>query len=316
VVTFAAEELPAKARGYGFGFLGMMLSLGFGWGAIQYSILEPMGVSWRWMYVLAVPPLILITFARRRLPESRRFTAARDRDRLASSWTLLLKPPHRRMLILASLVGFLIELPTEAGVFALDFLQEERGFSASAAGISLVLAGLPGIPLMVRAGALSDRFGRRIVGSGFMLLSAAGGAAFFWVPASDPLLVFFMAIMTSGSMGGWPILAGMVTELFPTALRSQATSTATGFRISGQAASLFLGGALLHLTNHNFPLSVTILSLGVVAAVVIVMRLLPDTHGEELEMLTGEAAFVSGEAQPTEVDPSGVSDPAVGVVAK
>lgn len=291
VVTFAAEELPARARGFGYGFLGMMLSAGFGAGAIVYSIIEPLGLSWRYLYVLAVPPLVLISFARRRLPESRRFERAKQADRLASSSRVLLRPPHRRWLVLACLVGFLIELPTEASVFAIDFLQEARGFDASSASLALVVAGTPGIPLMVWSGNASDRFGRRIVGSAFMLLSVVGGALFFWVDAPGPVPIVFMVLLTSGAMGGWPILQGMVTELFPTALRSQATSMATGFRITGQAASLLLGGLLLHALDDNFPLTVTILSVGVVLAVVVVVFLLPDTHSAELEALTGEEAF-------------------------
>lgn len=288
VVTFAAEELPARARGFGFGFLGMMLSAGFGAGAIVYSIIEPLGWSWRAMYLMAVPPLVLISFARRRLPESRRFERARDEDRLARSASALLAPPHRRWLVLACSIGFLIELPTQAGIFALDFLQEDHGFSASSASLALVAAGLPGIPLMVWSGNASDRYGRRLVGSAFVLTSVLGGTLFYWLDVPGPLVIVLMTVMTSGSMGGWPILQGIVTELFPTALRSQATSIATGFRITGQAASLLLGGLLLHVLDDRFPLTVTVLYLGVVAAVALVALQLPDTHGAELEDLTGE----------------------------
>src|SRR5439155_2855374 len=101
VWTMAAEELPADSRGFGFGILAMNSALGVGFGAILYGgFLEPAGISWRWLYVLCVPPLLLVSFLRRRLPESRRFIAARDQGKLAERWHAILKPPVRKWLIL------------------------------------------------------------------------------------------------------------------------------------------------------------------------------------------------------------------------
>jgi len=84
VWTMAAEELPASARGFGFGVLGMNMMLGTGCAAILYGgFFDPLGISWRWLYVVGVPPLLLVSVLRRRLPESRRFVAAQQRRRLA-----------------------------------------------------------------------------------------------------------------------------------------------------------------------------------------------------------------------------------------
>lgn len=292
VWTMAAEELPAKARGLGFGVLAMNAALGVGFGAILFGgFLEPAGVSWRVMYLVGVPPLIAIGFVRRRLPESRRFVAARDAGRLAERWQEILRPGLRRSLVLVLSTAFLFELTTQASLFALDYLQADRGLSATAANLMLVAAGLPGIPIMVMAGGLSDRYGRRFIGCGFGFLSLVGALGFFWLPGGIPVLLPCLMLVTVGSLGSWPVLGGYAMEMFPTAVRGQAGSWSTVARVGGDAASLALGGVLIQLTG-GLPMTATILALGPLVGILIVLFLFPDTHGRELEELTGEAALV------------------------
>ncbi len=288
VWTMAAEELPAKSRGFGFGWLAMNSALGVGLGAILYGgVFESAGLSWRWLYVVGLPPLIGIGFLRRRLPESRRFVRARDTGRLAAQWHAILRRPHRRWLVLIVLTSALIELTTQAGAFAIDYLQTDRGLSQSASNFMLVGAGLPGIPIMIYAGALSDRHGRRVVGVGFSIMSLVGAMGFFWGPGGIPFLLGFMMLMIVGSLGAWPTLGAYTSELFPTALRGQASSWATCARVAGQSGSFALGGLLLAATD-SFPTTVSLLAIGPLIAVVIFAMVFPDTHGRELEDISGE----------------------------
>lgn len=290
VWTMAAEELPAKVRGFGFGWLAMNSSLGVGLGAIVFGgIFEPHGISWRWMYVLGLPPLVIVGFLRRRLPESRRFIAARDEGRLAGRWREILAPQHRRWLVLVLGTAFLLELTTQAGVFALDFLQTDRGVSSTAANFMLVAAGLPAMPIMVVAGSLSDRLGRRVVGCSFAGLSVIGAVVFFWAPGGVPVLLVGMSLTLIGQLGSWPVLSSYSTELFPTALRGQAGSWTTVAKVAGDSASFAVAGGLIAATG-SFPAAASLLALGPLAAVIIVAVAFPDTHGMELEEIVGETA--------------------------
>lgn len=283
VWTMAAEELPAGARGFGFGVLAMNSALGTGFCAILFGgFLEPAGVSWRWLYVVGLPPLLALGLMRRRLPESKRFTVAREQGHLAERWQAILEPPHRKWFLLVVLTGFLVQLTTQASVFAIDFLQTDRGLSATAASFMLVAAGLPGIPLMVLAGSLSDKYGRRIVGCGFAAVSLVGALGLFWLPGGIPVLLPAMCLVLVGSMGAYPVLSSYTTELFPTSLRGLASSWATAGRVAGDAASLAIGSWLLALTG-SLPPTVTILGIGPLLAVIIFAAAFPDTHGRELE---------------------------------
>src|SRR3954451_7793115 len=139
VWTIAAEELPATARGLGFGILAMNSALGVGFGAIVFGgILDPMGISWRVLYLIGLPPLLILGVLRRRIPESARFVAARDAGRLSERWHDIFRPAFRRWLVLVLSTAFLFQLTTEASVFSLDFLQSDRPLSATAANFMLV----------------------------------------------------------------------------------------------------------------------------------------------------------------------------------
>jgi len=289
VWTMAAEELPAGARGFGFGVLGMNLALGTGFAALLYGgVFDPHNISWRWLYVIGVPPLLLVAFLRRRLSESKRFESARDGGRLVDSWRRILEEPHLYWLMLVVAVTFLLQLTQQAQTFALDFLQTDRGLSASAAAGMLIVAGLPGIPIMVAAGGLSDRFGRRTVACTFAIMSMVGGAGFFWLPASwgIPALLPCMSLTLVGSMASFPVVQTYTAELFPTALRGSASSWSSSAGVIGRTASLGIAAVLLQHVSQSA--TATALGAGPFFAVILIARFFPDTHGRELEETSGE----------------------------
>jgi MFS family permease len=303
VWTMAAEELPADARGFGFGVLAMNSALGVGVGAIIFGgILDPMGVSWRVLYLIGLPPLLIIAGLRRRLSESKRFVAAQAAGQLAERWHGILRRDLRRPLVLILSTAFLFELTTQATLFSLDFLQTDRGLSATAATFMLVAAGLPGIPIMVVAGSLSDRYGRRFIGCGFGALSLVGAVGFFWLPGGVPVLLPCLMLVTVGSLGSWPVLSGYATEMFPTAFRGQASAWSTVAKVTGDATSLALGGALLAVTS-GLPVTASILAIGPCIGMVIVVFCFPDTHGLELEETSGEVLAAAREQVAVRVAP-------------
>jgi MFS family permease len=287
VWTMAAEELPADSRGFGFGILAMNAALGTGMAAILWGgFLEPNGVSWRWLFVVCLPPLLLVAFLRRRLPESRRFEEARDEGKLAGKWVAILGPTVRKWLWLVVITTFLTQLVQQASTFTIDFLQTDRGMSATTANFMLVFAGLPGIPIMVWAGALSDRFGRRVVGCGFALASVVGALGFFWLPGGVPVLLPCMCLTLVGQLGAWPVLQTYTSELFPTALRSSASAWANVAGVLGRSGSLALAAPLLAITSQS--MTATILGIGPLIAIVLFAVAFPDTHGRELEELSND----------------------------
>jgi putative MFS transporter len=286
--AMVAEELPAGARGFGFGWLAMQTALGSGLASILYGgIFTPLDLSWRWLYLVALPPLGAIAILRRRLPESRRFNALATSGRVESHWRDLLRPPHRRWLVLVCLTAFLGALATQVGVFTVDFLQEDRGLSPTIANFVLVGAGALAIPFLIGAGELSDRYGRKVVGCIFGVLSTVGGFSFYFL-ARGPWLLFVCLLFTLiGQFGAWPTLGAFGSELFPTAHRALAGSWSSVTRVGGQAVSFALGGLLISITGA-LQYAAIILGSGPLLALLVVWFFFPETKGRELEDITGE----------------------------
>ena len=295
--TLIAEELPAGSRGFGFGFLAMLTALGTGAAALLYALaLAPNDISWRWLYVAALPMLAYTARLRRKLPESKRFTAAREQGALSRSWHEILRPPHRSRLILACAALLLAELTTQALVFVVDYMQTQRDLSPTAANLILIAAGALSIPVLVVSGSLSDRYGRRRVSQAFLVLSVAGPLWLFMLARSPFELFLALTATYVGNFGAWPTLGAYGSELFPTGLRAFGGSAVGMAKIMGQFLSFVLAAVLIRATG-SLGAAVAILSAGPLLAA-IVTGALPETKGRELETISGEELIVpfSGDA--------------------
>ncbi|MDQ6614299.1 MAG: MFS transporter [Actinomycetota bacterium] len=277
--TMVAEELPASSRGLGFGWLAMLAALGVGTSSILYG---PVGLSWRWLYALATPPLLGLAVLRRRLPESRRFVQARLEGVLAERWRQILHPPNRRWLLLLCLTAVLGALTTHAVALAPDFLQTQRHLTPATVGWLVTIGGVPAILVQLASGPLSDHFGRKVVGCSFAALAVLGALLFFYVARSPLAFAATIAITLSGTLGARPALGAFTSELFTTPQRAFGAAAVSVAIVVGEFVSLELGGWLLRVFG-NLPDVVAVLILGPVALIVIVARWFPETKGRELE---------------------------------
>jgi len=290
--TVITEEFPAHLRGFGYGMLAMLDVLGAGSGALLFGlVLAPLGVSWRGLYVAALPVLIAVALMRRALPETTRYTTAASGQHLARRASELWRPPHRRrilVIVAASITGGLL---TQASVFVVDFLQTQRHVSTSTASLLIVAAGAAAIPTLVAAGRASDRYGRKLIGCTFLLLSVAGPLLFFLVARGAPALFASLTLTYVGQFGSWPTLGGFSVELFPTRLRAMSRAVGNTSAVVGQGLSFLLGSALLTLTG-GMPMTVVILSAGPLVSLLLVARGLPETAGRSLEELNDENPLI------------------------
>jgi MFS family permease len=285
VWTVVAEELPAGARGFGFGWLAMLSALGTGWSAILYGgILAPAGLSWRVLYLAAVPVLAVVAVLRLRIPESSRFTSAAGHGRLARRWTEILRPGHRRRLALVCVTAALVNLTAQASVFVVDFMETQRHLSATAANLILVGAGAAAIPVLIVAGMASDRYGRKPVCCAFLALSVLGLVGFFVLARGPAGLALALAVTYAGQFGAWPTGTGFAAELFPTALRALGGSAAKLAAVVGQVSSFLAAGALIG-AGAGLSRSVVVLAVGPLAGAVLIARRFPETAGAELEVI-------------------------------
>ena len=284
--TVVAEELPAGARGFGFGWLAMLTALGAGWSAILWgAVLHPLGLSWRWLYVAALPVLALVAVLRRTLVETGRYRAIAARGAVTRGARDILRAPHRQRLLLLCSVAVLANLTAQATVYVVDFMQTQRHLSASAASLTLVASGALAIPVLLISGSISDRLGRKPVVCSFLVVSVLGFGCFFYLARGELALLASLALVYVGVFGSWPAASAFGTELFPTNLRAFGNAFGIGAKYLGQALSFLVAGALIGGAG-NLSRAVLILSAGPLAAAVLIAIFFPETGGRELEEIS------------------------------
>ena len=285
VWTIVAEELPAGARGFGFGWLAMLSALGTGWSAIlNGTVVSPLHLSWRWLYVAAIPVLVVLIRLRGTLEETGRYRTAVVGGAVATRWTEILRVPHRRRLLVLCVAALLANLTAQATVYVVDFMESQRHLSASAASLTLVASGALAIPVLLLAGSVSDRWGRKPVLCSFCVVSVLGFFCFFHLAHGELALFASLALVYAGVFGSWPTGVGFGAELFPTELRAFGNSFTTGARYVGQSTSFLVAGALMGGAG-NLSRAVLILSMGPLTAAVLAAAFFPETGGRELEDL-------------------------------
>jgi putative MFS transporter len=280
--TMAAEDLPAERRGFGFGVLALASALGTGFcSIIQAAVLSPLGASWRWLYVLALPFLVVAVFLRRELPESARYLALDRRTTPNQPTSVLLRRPFVRPLLIVCVAVLLCNLTTEAVVFSLDFMQTQRGLSSSTANLLLVAAGAAALPMLILAGRLSDRIGRRRICVIGLLVQSGGLLVFFIAARGAVALGFSLGLVYLGLFAAWTTGNGFAVEMFPTSLRAAASSAAAIAKLLGQSASFAIGAVVLTVT-HRPESTITVLVVGPIVGALIIALFLPETSRREL----------------------------------
>jgi putative MFS transporter len=266
--------------------------LGHGLASLLYSQIEILPHGWRALYVLGVAPLLLLAWLRRDLPETRRFEA--HRAARGAHVAASLREPLRRLLrtdsgrlaaLAAAVVPFWFAAST-ALVFMSKYLQETHGYTPGTVAVLFLVGGSLAILGNVVAGRASDRFGRRPVLLASIGVNAAAVAAFYnapggWLPLCWIGLVFsFFAVDV--------ILTALGSELFPTAVRSTASSVRALAATCGAALGLVVEGFLYGVTGSHAA-AITWMLLSSAITLIAVARFLPETARRSLEEIAPDA---------------------------
>lgn len=183
-VTLVAESAPRGRRGLYTGWLqttastGLLLALGIV-AALRLALGEADFLAWGWRIPYAVSAILLFVgvVVRLRLIESPVFVQMQAQGRTAASplRRLLSTRDGRRRLLLAvfGLTAGQAVIWYTGHVYTLVFLQGPLGLPPAVAQLTVALAMLLGLPLVVLAGWLSDRCGRRPLILAGLFLGAA-----------------------------------------------------------------------------------------------------------------------------------------------
>jgi MFS family permease len=282
VGVIAAEEMSRNSRTYAISILAMAAGLGAGLGVITLSLADLGPGGWRWVYAIAAVWCVVALDLTRRLPETRRFTAAHI--------TREVRAPrlNRRRLLLLSAVAFAGNIfIAPSSLFQNNYLNNVRGFSAGMIAIFSIAVGTPAAIGLIAGGRIADTRGRRRLIAVTVPLGTAGIVAAF--SFGGPALWVFTLVGGLLLSAAHPALAVYRTELFPTGNRSRATGLVTAAALIGGIIGLLATGALLD-ADWSYARVMATMAVGQLVVTVLVIAAYPETAHQELEALNPQDA--------------------------
>ncbi len=292
-VTLLAEEVPPDQRGRYLAWLLLVSPLG----AVLGGVLVAVGflhnpIGWRAFFLLAAVPLLVVSVARRHLRESRAFLAIAARPRRAGSArrsvaaaVAIWRGPLRGRALAVGMVALLQGLASAAAVgWWTYYAEHERHLPTSLAGAFFAVAALVSVGGYVTCGRLMDRIGRRPTAVGFVVAAVVCGVGTFQVADRWVMLPLLIGTAFFG-IGVAPALSAFATELFPTAVRAQASAwIRNGFgntgSVLGPALVGILGGAGL---LGSVGAAATLIALVFLLAAPVIWWALPETRHVALD---------------------------------
>lgn len=276
------EVWPEKWRTRGAG----LLQAGFSVGGLLVSGLwivvgSNLGLSWRWMYLFGIIPLLIILAVYRYIPESARWANA---QRGAEPVKLFAEPALRRNLIAALAVSISITggwwavtsfLPTYVASLATDPRE-----AASLAGWAGTLYNLGEIVGCIAMGFLAEVWGRRPTTIVYLLGSLLSVPVVFAGLSSAQAVTTAQLVSGFFTGGLYSWYAIHVPELFPTRIRATAISVVfSGARYLAMAGALLAGTLAVALGGFG---KVALWFAPIYLLGVIGVLFLPETRGRGL----------------------------------
>lgn len=280
VGVIASEEMPRNSRAYAVSVLAMAAGFGAGVAVLSLRLADIGDSGWRYVYVIAAVWCVVALDLSRRLPETRRFTAAH---------TELTHRPSRlnmRRLAMVGTVAFVGNIfIAPASFFQNRYLADVRDFSGGMIGVFSIIVGTPASIGLILGGRAADTSGRRRLIALTLPLGTAAIVAAFAV-GGPPLWLFSLlgAVLSSAA---YPALAVYRTELFPTGNRSRAAGFITAAALVGGIGGLLATGWLLD-AGWSYGQVLGLLGLCQLAVAVLVVAAYPETAHLELETLNPE----------------------------
>jgi putative MFS transporter len=285
--SLLAEYLPPQRRGRFLAFLdffwpfGLLIAIGLSWFFLDY-----LDGEWRWLFVAASFPALLVFFLRRTLPESPYFLARQGRkdeaaevleeitgDPVEAASIEAAPQPKTSVLELVSkrlrstsLVIVLVWIALNISYYGLflwlpSVLAGEGKFDLNVY-VLLTLIALAQFPGYLAAIWLVEAWGRKPT---LALFLALGGVSALTFALADTTAVYVAALFFVGffNLGAWGAVYPYTSELFPTRLRGTAFGMVEGFGKGAAIAGPYIFGWLIDVTGD------TVWSLAFVAAVML-----------------------------------------------
>lgn len=280
--VLVAESWPAAHRGKAIGLMQSGWALGYILAALLTSAVLP-AHGWRALFALGLLPALLVLWIRRRVPEPEGFVPSSRTGGIP--WGELVRPPLLGRATVATLLTTLV-LFAYWGLFTWVPAYLASPVESGGAGLSVVRSSAFIIPMQLGAwagyvlfGLVADRWGRRPTFTAFVLAAAAVVPLYGQLARHPGLLLALGPLVGFAGHGYFSLFGAMLAELFPGRIRGTAQGLCYNLGRAVSALAPATIGALADRHGIGSALALTALFFAAAAAVV---RLLPETRGEQL----------------------------------
>jgi MHS family alpha-ketoglutarate permease-like MFS transporter len=244
--TYLAEMATAKHRGFWSSFQyvtlisGQLLALAL-LIVLQATLSDADLAAWGWRipFFVGAALAVIVFWLRRRLDETRAFSAEETgAGPRSSALLLILKHPREALLVLGLTAGGTLAFYTYT-TYLQKFLVNTTGFTKATATEVSAAALLVFMLIQPAVGALSDRIGRKPVMIAFGVLGVLGTVPIMSALATtdSPLVAFGLAMTALVIVSGYTSINAVVkAELFPAHVR------ALGVALPYAVANALFGG--------------------------------------------------------------------------
>jgi MFS family permease len=321
-VIVIGEEFPARLRGRAIGLLTAFATIGVmvmakvqpfvllgadapgNWlhdsvvasvQALQSALgLAVDGAPWRGLYLLGLPPLLLVFVMRFAMRETRRYEAVAAervrrswREELRAQWqaarTPFLPAYRRRTLTVALLWNFVYLLVAPSVAYWVIYARDVVGLDQRTIGDIVFWAYVAGAGGNFLGGWLIDRIGRKATVALFYTLGAVALVGLFHTTGMVGQYAWHISCVSSF---GAAIAAthAYASELFPTEIRATGYGWATNLfgRITEIATPALIG---LLIPALGISWAVSLVGFGPILGALFVLRYAPETRGLTLEQI-------------------------------
>ncbi|MFW0792649.1 MFS transporter [Gordonia sp. CPCC 205515] len=284
--ALAMEKIPASRRGFFSGFLQSGYSMGYLCASLAFLLLNTwLGLNWRWMFALSIIPALISLFIRARVEESAAWEATRKRvKQTQTSARQIWSNPAiwRRFIFLILLMTAFNWMSHGTQDIYPTFLKATddlgAGLAKSTATWIAVIYNLGAIIGGLIAGALSERYGRKvlIIACALLALPIVPLFAYSTTAGSLALGSFLMQVMVQGA---WGVIPAHLTELSPDEIRGFYPGVT--YQLGNCLAAFNLPIQEAIAGSHGYPFALTVTIVPVLISVIVLTAIGRERKGVE-----------------------------------
>ncbi|WP_346235388.1 MFS transporter [Lysinibacillus telephonicus] len=248
-MALVAEAWPKKWRGRVSSYVSIGGQIGVILAALLSAIILPT-LGWRPLFFIGILPVILAFYLRRNLAESPEWLEAQKNKRnnkleatKSNPLLQLINTPKMAFTTIAITIMATVQVAGYNGlmVWLPSMLQQSHGFSVSGSAIWTISTIIGMIVGMLTFGIFMDRFGTKITYGLFLISSGIAVFLYSFASSSITLLIggAIVGFFANGMYAGY---GALISNLYPTEIRSTATNTIFNLgRAVGGFSPIFVG---------------------------------------------------------------------------